>query len=61
MASKQGGKNRKYGRWLKSPSMKRYVFENRYEGNKRKRAVRHAKRIAKQAAKVQRRSCSLGA
>ena len=57
MATQKGGKkNRKYGRWLKSPSMKRYVAENRYEVNKRKRAVRHAKRMAKQAAKVARRA-----
>jgi hypothetical protein len=45
--AKGGKKNRKHGRWLRSPAMKRYVAENRCEKNKAKRAVRHAKRMAK--------------
>jgi len=42
-------KNRKYGRWSKSPSNKAYKLEGRYDKNKRKRQTRDAKR--KEAAK----------
>lgn len=43
--SKKGGKNRKYGRNKKDAS--RYLLEGRLAKNKAKRAVRHAKRMAK--------------
>lgn len=42
-AKKEGGKNRKYGRNIKSKSMARYKAENRSEKNKEKRIKRHAK------------------
>ena len=48
MATTKGGKkNRKYGRGTRSPSAKSYVTQGRREINKAKRAVRHAKRMAK--------------
>lgn len=50
-----GKKNRKHGRWSRSPSMKRYVAENRLEKNKRRRAERHRKRMAEQRKKVEER------
>jgi len=50
MPAKQGGKNRKYGRHLKSPSAKAYAAEGRDRKNAAKRAARIAKFIAKKAA-----------
>ena len=44
MAIPKGGKkNRKYGRWTKSPAMKRYVAEDRLAVNKARRTARAAK------------------
>ena len=38
--AKGGKKNRKHGRWLRSPAMKRYVAEGRLAKNKAKRIAR---------------------
>ena len=53
-ASKQskGKRNRKFGRWLRAPSMKHYVAEHRYEKNKKRRMERHARAVAKKRAKA---------
>ena len=40
----KGKRHRKHGRWLRAPAMRRYVVENRWETNKRKRAERHDER-----------------
>lgn len=48
---RKGKKNRKHGRWKRSPAMKRYVAEQRWISNKAKRALRHQKRMARQMAK----------
>ncbi len=53
--SRSGGGNRKHGRWLRAPSMKKYVAENRWASNKAKRIARHLKRIAKKEARRGRR------
>lgn len=45
--SKKGKRNRKHGRWLRAPSMRRYVGEQRWIVNKAKRIARHLKRMAK--------------
>jgi len=47
---KGGKKNRKHGRWGRSPAMKRYVAENRCERNKARRIAREAKRQEKKGA-----------
>lgn len=41
---KGGKKNRKHGGNLRSPSMKRYAAENRYEKNKARKAATEARR-----------------
>lgn len=48
MAQHKGGKkNRKFGRNVRSPAMKRYNAENRAAVNKAKKQRRHQKRVAK--------------
>lgn len=47
IARRKGKKNRKHGRWSRAPSMRRYVAENRYESNKRRRVDKHLRRMAK--------------
>ena len=47
----KGKRHRKHGRWLRSPSMKRYVAEKRWIANKQKRMLRHAKEVARKAAR----------
>ena len=44
---KSGKKNRKWGRAGRRPAHKRYNAEKRWEKNKAKRAVRQAKKEAK--------------
>lgn len=41
--SKKGGKGRKFGRNLKSPSMKAYHAEGREAKNRKRRVRRHVK------------------
>lgn len=41
MAAKEGKKNRKYGRGLRSPSHKRYNAENRRDKHKANRVAHH--------------------
>jgi len=48
---KGGKKNRKYGRGLRKPSHIRYNAEGRYEKNKARKQAKHAKRMAKKAAR----------
>ena len=48
----KGGKNRKYGRNLKSKSAIAYKAERRDLKNKAKKALRYAKSVAKKAAKA---------
>lgn len=45
-------KNRKYGRWSRSPSNKAYVSEGRKEKNKKKRIARDQKRKLKAEEKL---------
>lgn len=44
--AKGGKKNRKYGRNVRSPAMKRYNAENRLEKNRNRRIAAAAKRAA---------------
>ncbi len=46
-----GKKGRKYGRWRRSPAMKRYVAEGRDMANAKKRAKRHERRVVRDATK----------
>jgi hypothetical protein len=48
----QGGKNRKYGRNLKSPSAKAYKAERRDLKNKARTVVRIAKEALKRLARI---------
>jgi len=50
MPAKSGGKNRKYGRHLKSPAAKAYTAEKRSVKNAAKRATKVARMVAKKAA-----------
>jgi hypothetical protein len=45
--AKGGKKQRKFGRWNRSQSMKSYVAENRAEVNKQRRIKRHERRMAR--------------
>lgn len=54
--TKGGKKGRKIGGAGRSPAMKRYVAEMRWEKNAKRRLVRHQKRVQKKAAKLARRA-----
>lgn len=49
--AKGGKKNRKHGKNKKSPSMQRYVLEDRLSKNKARRARKQAKLLKEHAAK----------
>ena len=44
MPKEKGKKNRKYGRWSRSPSNVRYKAENRRDKNKIKKLRKHLKK-----------------
>lgn len=46
---KGGKRNRKHGRWGRSPSMNRYLAEQRWISNKAKKVARHEREVARKA------------